>query len=680
MPDEFRALFRREAEAQLTRIGENALGLESGGDPELLQQLFRDAHSIKGSSAMVGFDAVTRVAHALEDVLDQLRSGRRSPEPALVDIVLKTVDGLRELVAVLMRDEDGGAMAAALERPLRALGAQVEPELLAPVEPQDPVAPGDGEAAPAAFAPGDGDAGAAPRLARPRPATEEAIAVPVERLDELVRLVNESSAALLRVGRFIEQRTGEEDAQSVGEFRELARVLGALQQRTMRARMVSVGTIAAPLRRAVRDGARQTRKRARWEIVGEQTQLDRHVLETLRDPLMHLVRNSVDHGLEPPELRVARGKPPEGLVRLSANQVGSDVELVVADDGGGIDLDALRAAVGRPGLSDEDALNLIFTAGVSTAAEVTGLSGRGVGLDVVKSALAAVRGRIEVRTALGMGTEFVIRVPMTLAALHSLLVSAGEGSFAIPLQSVVTVLHPDDPDAATVSLGDQSIPLGSLAETLGFARNGDGAGPVVVLEGDGTLHAFRVERLMGQRAVVVKELGDVVPHLELVAGASIEPDGSVMLVLDAPALVERAHAATGKPRVRRPATLGGRRRVLVVDDAAAIRELERTILEKAGYDVVTAADGREALLRIADRTPDLVLTDIEMPELDGLGLIDAIRSTPRIASLPVIVVTTLSDSSERLHDLEFSADAFFPKADFDEGRLLKMVERLLAAG
>ncbi|MEA2424039.1 MAG: two-component system, chemotaxis family, sensor kinase CheA, partial [Thermoleophilaceae bacterium] len=306
--DEFRQLFQQEAEAQLTRLGENVLQLESSGDPELVQQLFRDAHSIKGASAMVGFADVSRVAHRLEDILDQLRSGKRAAEPALVDAVLRAVDVLRELIAKLMLDEDAGSEADAAEAALREFADAGS----------TPGSAGPSPARPASTAP------AAPATA------DETIAVPVERLDELVRLVNESSAALLRVGRFIEERIGEDDAQNVGEFRELARVLGALQERTMRARMVSVGTIGAPLRRTVRDAARATLKQATWEIAGDQTQLDRHVLETLRDPLMHLVRNSVDHGLEPPEVRVERGKPAEGVVRLTANQVGSDVEIVIS--------------------------------------------------------------------------------------------------------------------------------------------------------------------------------------------------------------------------------------------------------------------------------------------------------------------------------------------------------------
>ncbi len=659
MADEFVQLFQQEAEARLTSLGENVLHLEASGDPELVQQLFRDAHSIKGAAAMVGFGDVARIAHRLEDLLDELRSGKRAAESSLVDVVLAAIDDLRAVVALLIAggaEAEAAARADSAEAALAAFAGTPAPESasLRPAAPIEPLTTAPVRAAGSTAAPA---------------ATEDAIAVPVERLDELVRLVSESSAALLRVGRFIEERLGEDDAQSIAEFRELTRVLGALQERTMRARMVSVGTIAAPLHRAVRDAARQTLKQARWEIAGEQTQLDRHVLERLRDPLMHLVRNSVDHGIESPEVRVERGKPAEGSVRLTATQMGSDVALVVSDDGGGIDLDRLRAREGDSSLSDEQAIELMFRPGVSTADSVTDLSGRGVGLDVVRDALAAVRGRIEVKTALGAGTEFHIRVPMTLAALHSLLVAAGGGRFALPLQSVVTVLHPDGSSNGFVTLGQERVPIVSLAQTLGFS-GADSGGPAVVVEGAGGLYAFRVERLLGQRAVVVKELGDVVPRLDLVAGAAIEPDGSVMLVLDAPAVVERAVAVGGAQPLRREAASSTRARVLIVDDTPMIREIEREILERAGYEVVSACDGREALVRVAEQRPDLVITDIEMPELDGVGLIEALKATPRTATLPVLVVSSLS--------LETGADDHIAKADLGEQILLDTVERLLA--
>lgn len=657
MSDEFVDLFRQEADAQLTRLGENVLRLESGGDPELIQSLFRDAHSLKGGAAMVGLADIARVAHALEDILEQLRAGKRNPEPALVDAVLAGVDAVRELL--------GGADASAADAAEQALrmyasGAAAEPQS-ASLAPTARVIGETEEGVPVKRT----ESGALVALQE-----SETIAVPIDRLDELVRLVGESSAAHLRVGNLVTERLGE-DATRAPAFRELTRVLGALQEHTMRARMVSVGTIAAPLRRAVRDAARATEKQARWEITGEQTELDRHVLERLRDPLMHLVRNSVDHGLEPPEVRVQAGKPAEGTVSLSASQVGSEVELVVADDGGGIDLGRLRAKAGRGDMSDAEAIEMLFQPGVSTADEVTDLSGRGVGLDVVRDSLDSVSGHIDVRTEPGRGTSFVIRVPMTLAALHSLLVTAGGSRYALPLQSVVTVL--DGRGNGSIRVGDDDVPVSSLAAALGFDANGS-SGPAVVLEGQAGRHAFRVDALVGQRAVVVKELPRVVPRLPLVAGASIEPDGSVMLVLDAHGLVQKA----GGVRASAPSAFRGLRRALVVDDTQMMREMMGAMLETAGYEVTLAADAQEALLRIAEQRPDVILTDVEMPDMDGIELTRTLRSMPALADVPIAIVTTLTDPAARDRGLAAGAAAWLVKSQIDERALVDAVGRLLA--
>ena len=261
----------------------------------------------------------------------------------------------------------------------------------------------------------------APAVAVPAPVRadpREAIPVPVDRLDRLVRLVGEAAAAQLRVGRMLSDRLDDEPA-DVDEYREMAQALGELQEQTMRARMVSVGTIAGPLRRAVRDIAHDRGKQVRWELAGESTELDRHVLEHLREPLVALVRNAADHGIEAPAERADAGKPHEGRVRLHARQLGAEVVISVADDGRGIDTARVQEATGG---SEGDALEAIFRPGVSTAETVTEVSGRGVGLDAVRTAVGALRGRVEVRTAAGAGTEF--RISVTLNGL----LPAGAGS------------------------------------------------------------------------------------------------------------------------------------------------------------------------------------------------------------------------------------------------------------
>ncbi len=664
--DEFRRLFEQEAGARLATLAERAMELEArGGDHELVSEMFRDAHTLKGGAAVVGFDELAGVVHELEQLLEELRSGARDPDTPLVDGVLAAVDALREMVDRAMAGDDAAGAAAAVRAALAvARGERSRGEVL-----------------PAARAPEP-----EPAVRSPAPVSGDAIPVPVARLDELVRLVGESAAALLRIGRFVEQRLGD-DPGVLDEYRDLARVLQELQERTMRARMVSVGTVAGPLRRGVRDISNDTGKEVRWELLGGATVLDRHVLEQLREPLVALVRNAVDHGIESPADRLAQGKPREGVVRVHAMQIGADVVISVADDGRGIDVERVRAHAGRR-LSDADALHAIFDPGLSTAETVTGVSGRGVGLDAVRTAVDALRGRIEVRSSPGRGTEFRISVPMTLAVLRCLLVRAGRHRYALPMHSTASASEVNGSAVwmegrPALMVEGEAVGLAGLAQTLELDAGRAAAGPAVLLTTAAGRFAFRVDELLGQRDVVVKDVGRIVGRLDLVAGASVEPDGSVMLVLDPDGLIARARRA---PRSTLAAPLEApdaaaiappRRRILVVDDALTIRELQRSILERAGYEVATAGDGNEALRALAEVPADLVLTDVEMPGLDGFGLTEAIRAGPRGAATPVLILTSRADEADRRRGMEAGADGYLVKSAFDAGALLGAVRDLL---
>jgi two-component system chemotaxis sensor kinase CheA len=670
--DEFRRLFEQEAGTRLSTLAERAMELEARRDDrELVAEMFRDAHTLKGGASVVGFDELAGVVHELEQLLEELRAGAREPDGALVDGVLAAVDALREMVARAMAGADAAPQARAVHAALaRARSEEPEPP---PAAEAPPPAPAEPPAAPAPL-PAALPA-AAPAAATP---TGEAIPVPVGSLDDLVRLVGESAAALLRIGRLLEDELGDVP-DNVDEYRELAHVLAELRERTMRARMVSVATVAGPLRRAVRDISRSTGKRVRWELLGEQTVLDRHVLERLREPLVALVRNAVDHGIEPPEERAAQGKPREGVVRVQATQAGGDVVIAVSDDGRGIDEERVRARAGE----DADALRAIFEPGISTAAAVTGVSGRGVGLDSVRTAVEELRGRIEVRSRPGGGSEFVISVPMTLAVLRCLLVRAGDYHYALPMHSTATAREANGHSVVSVDgrpallLDGEPIHLVPLAVALGL--DGSGApfrGPAVILSTAAGRHAFGVDELLGQRDVVVKDVGHVLGRLPLVAGASVEPDGSVMLVLDPEGLIAAAGDAPATVTVA-PANGGEQRqrRILVVDDALTIRELQRSILERAGYDVATAADGEDALRRLGERAADLVLTDIEMPRMDGLALTEAIRA--RDDATPVLILTSRAAEEDRRRAVEAGADGYLVKSAFDASALLQAVEDLL---
>jgi two-component system, chemotaxis family, sensor kinase CheA len=723
----FRAMFAEEAEGRLASLSELLLELErNGGDQELLSSVFREAHTLKGAAAVVGLADVLRVAHAMEEALEGLRRGGAAATPELVDALLGAVDGMREMVPAVLAGDDRGDHADRLVASLRDPPPAVAPAA-GPVDNRSTAVPGSATLPPGGAEPGAGSVQAAqsqaaqPPAAQPPAAPSQAapsqaapsqgrrprrktILLPVERLDDMVRLAGEASAAALRVGRLVTDRLGADPA-GIPELGDLTRILERLQERALQARMVPFGSIAEPLRRGGRDLARSLGKAVELEVRGQETELDRGVLEQVADPLLHLVRNAVDHGIESPEGRLAAGKPPRGTVTVQATQLGSEVVVTVTDDGRGIDLERVRQRAGEAGdrldgVGDEEALYAIFRSGLSTAATVSEVSGRGVGLDVVRASLAAVRGRVEVHSEPGAGCRFRLSVPITLAVLPCLLVESAGRRFAIPMHSVVSAeaagWSEDRVEGqAVIRVRDQVLPVSDLAVILdGPGADGHGEAPAgdrpaVVLASLTRRHAFRVDALVGQRNVVVKDLGRLLPRLELLAGAALEPDGSVLCVLDVSGLVDRARwirSARGPGRdpapapapVEAPAPPPARpASVLVVDDTAVVRELERSILEEAGYRVRTAGDGRQALAALADTPADLVVTDVDMPNCDGLELTRSIRADPAWAGLPVLVVTSKAGDADRRRAMDAGADAYLVKGDLDRRALLEVVGRLL---
>ena len=675
--EEVRALFTQEAEVRMARLGELLLELESaGGDAEIVGSIFREVHTIKGSSAVAGLDEVSACAHELEELLDGLRSPGSAVTPDLVDVLLAGADRLSAVIA-------GADGHTAVPDSAPRNGAHARPE---PTPGRHPVA-----------APPHAPETHAPETHAPSGEKSGLVMVPMERLDELVRLVGESATAHLRLGRMLKDQLGVDPA-SCAEFNDLSRSVNDLQDRAMRTRMVPVATITDQLHRTVRDLSRAQNKQIRWDVRGGDTELDRGVLNQLSDSLLHLVRNAVDHGIESPADREAAGKPAEGTIRLHAMQLGSEVIIAVTDDGRGIDVDAVRAqatkrGIDTDGMTEDDVLRLTLQSGLSTTSFVTDVSGRGVGLDVVRANLEAARGRVEVRSQAGGGTEFRIVVPITLAVLRCLLVETAGQRFALPFHRVVLSQRTDASAQGhaegrpVVLVEGRPVPVSTLAATIGLDRAGasSAAGTsgrtIVVLADTAHRHAFEVDHLVGQRDVVLKGLNRLLPHLPAVAGASVEPDGSVLLVLDPPGLIQRArHAApvsTARPGA--DANQAVRRRILVVDDALTVRELQRNILERAGFEVRLANDGKQALSRLAEEPSDLVLTDIEMPNMDGFGLTEAIRAHPSLTNIPVLILSSRSSETARQRGLDAGADGYIIKSGFDEGSLLAAVNRLLGA-
>jgi len=475
--------------------------------------------------------------------------------------------------------------------------------------------------------------------------------------------------------------------------------LDELQDRTLHVRMLPVSTIFGLYPRVVRDAAGSCGKKVRLEMEGEQTELDKRILEQISDPLMHIIRNSVDHGIELPSYRTQSGKPEEGVVRISAAQRGDKVEITVEDDGAGIDPAALKRTAVEKGLavsvdeiSDEEAFDLIFRNGFSTAREVTSISGRGVGLDVVKNNIEKLEGSVNIDSKPGTGTRFTVSLPVSLAIFAGLLVDCNGTKFVIPLASVQEMVSVRKSDIQTLGnhrgfiMRGDATPLVDLLDFLGGESNesdSDSIHAVVVGNGRSRM-ALQVERLLGEQEVVIKSLGSFLPRLRNIAGITILASGEAVVVLNVNELISSIKAGGETVALRAPKDSGNgkaverRIRVLVVEDSLVVRELQRNILESAGYKVETAVDGEDALAHLSKDKIDCIVTDLEMPRMNGFELTSAVRKNEATKDTPVIMVSSLSNDEDKQRGMEVGANAYVVKGTFDQHNLLSTIERLVA--
>jgi chemotaxis protein histidine kinase CheA len=455
--------------------------------------------------------------------------------------------------------------------------------------------------------------------------------------------------------------------------------------------------VFAALPRILRDVAQATGKDVRLVMSGEDVELDKQVLDGVADALKHLVINAVDHGCEDPVSRIAAGKPEQAVVTVSARSVGGTVVIEVADDGAGVDEAAVRAKACEVGLISADSnlsgaalLNLLFTPAFSTSAAVTETSGRGVGLDVVRDAVEELGGAVEVRSEPGAGTSFVLTLPITLGVLRCLVARVGDERYAVPVPGVVESISLRDAEvhtlagATVVVRHGVSVPLLDLGAALGVARNpGDNARAALIVRHASSQVAWAVDRLEGESELVVKDLGSFLGRIPSVAGATIDGDGSVVCLLDLRELADTAIGApvagVAAPAQRKPAAVikGRKPRVLVVEDSVGVRELERVILEGAGYQVETAVDGLDGASRLREDAADLVLSDVEMPGMDGFELTRTIRRTKGWENVPVVIMTSRGEDHARQAGLDAGASAYLLKNEFDQEQLVQTVRRLV---
>lgn len=476
--------------------------------------------------------------------------------------------------------------------------------------------------------------------------------------------------------------------EGLSEF-EQQRLTGALLRDDLRAlRMVPAAVMLEPLRVAVRELSGRLGRPVELTLDGAEVRIDRRLADELRDPLLHLVRNAVGHGIERAEVRAAAGKPPAGRLTVRVVPRGGRVGLVVEDDGGGLDLAAIRSRAAERGLvgdepeslSDAALARLIFTPGFSTASQVTAVSGRGVGLDVVLEAVTRLGGAVDVRSEPGRSTCFDLDLPLTLSASAAILVRVAGDLAALPADAVerVVLLGPRDlavaPDGATARVGDAVLPLVSLAALLGLSASPphDALQPALLLAVGPRRALVTPDEVLGQQELVVGSLGAVTAGLPHLIGAAVLDDGRMVGLLNPAELLRRVPAAGRVPRPRGP-------RVLVADDAQTTRSAMKGLLEEAGFEVVVAEDGAQALRLAAELVPAVVVTDVEMVRVGGLELARRLKADPRLRSVPVVMVTSLESPEARAAGLAAGADAYLVKREVARDELVALLRRLAGA-
>ena len=774
---QLRATFKMEAKEHIQAMNRVLLALED--DPpeeeraELLKEIFREAHSLKGSAGAADVPEIEGIAHRLESVFSVAKSGDLELTPDLCDVLYEGIDAAEVVVATTLEGEAHGLDLPTLHR---RLDAAEEGEVLAPGEgtgqlgsgkeaaassdgangsgdvgqPGEPTSPGDGPSSGAAE--GSGRRRGGQGLTQ---GTEESIRVSTDKLDSLMTQAGELMVAGLKIDQRLKEleaithatedwnrewlkiraahsqllhENGDERIRPLlrflnenervlkdlaGEVSDLwrglsrdalllSRVTSDVSEEVMKVRMLPIATVLNIFPRMVRDLARQKEKDVDLVIEGAETELDRNVLEEIKDPLVHLVRNAVDHGIESPDERQTVGKPRVGTVTVKAYQKGSNIVVEVSDDGAGIDVEQVKRAALKSkvlpqeeleAISDEQAMQLIFASGVSTSKMITETSGRGVGMDVVRKNVEALHGHVDVDSTLGEGTTTTLTLPLTLATTQELLVRVRDQTFGIPISAVERIQRIEPESISTVEgkeaiiVNGQPISLVYLCDVLEMPKQERALDPkekipVVILGAGRWRIAFLVDGVVGQQESVVKSLGKQLSRVRNVAGATILGTGQVIMTLNPSDLLKSARGAAGQTdiaaRIARSQEQEEKRTsVMVVDDALATRNLEKNILETVGYDVKVAADGVEALSILqSDGGCDVIISDVVMPNMDGFDLTAAVREDAKLCETPVILVTSLESTEDKERGLEVGADAYIVKSSFEQETLLDAVRQL----
>ena len=709
------------------------IGMTAGQPGAELEEAFRRAHSLKGAARAVDLRSVEGLAHRLETLFSRVRQGALPFDEGLAAVVQQALDASEDCVMALGEDRPTPGFGPALQAIERALGMEADASAAAaappertPSQPEEPRVPAfqpletvritaqnfDGLLRSAAGLLGEHDrqsqmTGQLTRMARQISEVEKdlqsarrAIAMAQRRLGQ--------SRELSRLSFFLDsldQKTRSVSRQAIAirqsqqrDSWAIRRLNKQLQQDVWQARMAPAENLLEGYRKMMRDLARDEGKEIEFRASSTRVHADRGVLDALKDPLMHALRNAVSHGIESPRERAAAGKPPAGLVALRVETEGQRLAIAIEDDGRGVDIGRVaEVAVRQKILSSPEAARLshrelaaiLCRPGFSTSRSVTDLSGRGMGLSVVCEAVRRMQGEVELQPREGGGTILRLSVPLSISTHRLLLVRCGGQLLAIPIHAVERLLRMRRENLETLegnpflTFGERPLPLFSLQQLLKLAPSAAGAGSdaiqIVILRSHGKGAALVVDAIVAETEAVIQELGPLAARDAKISGGIVLDDGAVAFVLDIKELIETHErsepgffATRSTPAEER--TPGS---ILVVDDSMTTRTLERIILEAHGYRVRVAVDGVAALEQLHIEKADLVIADVQMPRMDGLELLQAIKRDPNLEHIPVIIVTSLDRREDKERGLGLGADAYLVKQKFDQEELLATIRQIL---
>ena len=712
------SIFRKEAETHIQELNRRLLELEN--DPQnksALNEVRRHAHTLKGSARMMEFMEISSVAHTMEDILAGIATEPSELDENLFDTLFQCLDSM----SVLLQGGNGDKITEEQE-------SYATDEFY--TEDKSDTAEAEG------------------------PITLDAILVRTDKLDSLANAVGEmfldqikyedQMTKAFRIANLVREQanlwskireqipgvfhlvdpvTGAPQIEELTRYDDLSTsildnmtgfvdgfrntashrklLMNCLQDDIRSIRLVPMSAIFSVFPRTVRDLSKEYGKEIELNISGGEVELDKSIIDTIKDPLMHLIRNSVDHGIEKPEERLARGKYRKGNISLSSYRRGREVVIEVSDDGAGIDVGAVKRVALQRGfikgsqmqtMDDESATQLIFASGFSTSPIITDMSGRGVGMNVVmKNVSKKLKGSVSVHTELRKGTKISIVVPVTLSIIRGLLVRVGQEKFAIPTRSVernikVPLQKIRNIEGRQVILDRMRIiPLVWLSDILGIRRTSiddhSKMVSVVIIGYAQKQVGFCVDSFGREQEMVVKDLGNYLKEVLNIAGATILANGDIVAILHVPDLMRSARSSISSASAIRESSASQKAikkpSILIVDDSLTTRELERNILKASGYKVHEAVDGLDGLNKVSEREFDLIISDVKMPRVDGFQMVQKLKQDVRYSSIPVIMVTAMQKDEEKRRGIEVGASAYIAKSSFDQGNLIETIRTLI---